>query len=92
MNSIIILMAELVDFAVKIYILVIIARTIISWVRPDPYNPAVRAIYRLTEPILHPIRNALMKFTGNVGLDFSPFIAIILLYIFRAIILRILLS
>jgi YggT family protein len=92
MNSLIVLMADAVDFVVKIYIFIIIARAIISWVRPNPYNPAVRLLYRLTEPILHPIRNALMKFTGNIGLDFSPFIAIIFLYIFRAILLKILLS
>lgn len=92
MNSLIVLMADAVDFVVKIYILIIVARAVISWIRPDPYNPAVRLLYRLTEPILHPIRSALMKFTGSVAIDFSPFIAIIFLYIFRAILLRILLS
>ena len=92
MNSIMVLMADLINFAVKIYTLVIIARVVISWVRPDPYNPAVRAIYRLTEPVLYPIRRALVKATGSIGFDFSPLIAIILLQIFRSIMMRILLS
>lgn len=92
MNSIIVFMADLIKFAVKIYTLLIIARVVISWVRPDPYNPAVRAIYRLTEPVLHPIRRALMKATGSIGFDFSPLIAIILLQILRSIMMRVLLS
>jgi YggT family protein len=92
MDSIIVLIADLINFAVKIYIVIIIARAVISFVRPDPYNPAVRALYRLTEPILHPIRRTLMKATGNIGIDFSPAIAIILLLILRSILMRILLS
>ncbi len=92
MNNIIVLMADLINFAVKIYIIVIMARVVISWVRTDPYNPAIRAIYRLTEPVLYPIRRILVKATGNIGLDFSPIIATILLLIFRSIIMRILLS
>lgn len=92
MDRIIVLIADLINFAVKIYIVIIIARAVISFVRPDPYNPAVRALYRLTEPVLYPIRRTIVKFTGNIGLDFSPAIAIILLLIFRSILMRILLS
>lgn len=91
MTSIIVLMVDLVNFAVKIYTLVIIARAVISFVRTDPYNPAVRLLYRLTEPVLYPIRRILVKATGNIGLDFSPIIAIILLRILKSIIMRILL-
>jgi YggT family protein len=52
---------------------------VLSWVNPDPYNPIVRFIHNVTEPILYPIRRRLPLSFG--GIDFSPiivFIAIIL--------------
>ena len=93
MESIISSLYRLVSFAIDIYIFVVIARAIISWVNPDPYNAIVRALYRLTEPVLHPIRRVLFRNIGsirNIGIDFSPFVAIMLLYIFKRILLRIL--
>jgi YggT family protein len=82
------LLARLISFAINVYIFIIIIRAVISWVNPDPYNPIVRALYRFTEPVLHPIRRMLFRSMGNIGIDFSPFVVIILLYIFRAILLR----
>jgi len=95
MQSLVYLLARLID----IYSLVIVVRAIISWVQPNPYNPIVRALYRLTEPVLYPIRRMLSRSIGNrmsfrsmgsMGIDFSPFVAIILLLIFRRVLLGIL--
>jgi len=58
----------------------VIARAVLSWVNPDPYNPIVRFIYNLTEPVLGRIRRLLPLQLG--GIDFSPiivFLAIIFL-------------
>ena len=71
------MLANLVDLAIQIYILLIIARALISWVSPDPYNPIVRFLYRATEPVLRPVRNMLP--TLAMGLDLSPMIVILLL-------------
>jgi len=71
------MVANLVDLAIQIYILLIIARALISWVSPDPYNPIVRFLYRATEPVLRPVRNLLP--TLAMGLDLSPMIVILLL-------------
>lgn len=96
MVDITILLARLISYAIDAYIFVIVVRAIISWVNPDPYNPIVRALYRLTEPVLYPIRRMLSRSIGNrmsfrsmggVGIDFSPFVAIILLLIFRRVLL-----
>jgi len=62
----------------RIYMIIIIIRTVISWVNPDPYNFLVRAVYELTEPVLYRVRSLLPVAGG--GFDFSPVIVIILIY------------
>ena len=88
MHSIVYLLARLID----IYSLVIIVRAIISWVQPNPYNPIVQLLYRVTEPVLYPIRRMLFRYRGmrDTGIDFSPFIAIIMLYVLKSILFRVL--
>jgi YggT family protein len=66
-------LAQILDIGLSIYFWIIIARAIISWVNPDPYNPIVRFLYQATEPILGRIRRVL-PFMG--GLDLSPLIVI----------------
>lgn len=90
MPEFIILLKRLISLAASIYTFLIIARAIISWVSPDPYNPIVGTLYRLTEPLLYPIRKFMFRLTGYIAIDFSPFIAIILIQIARALIFRIL--
>lgn len=66
--------AQILDIGLSIYFWIIIARAIISWVNPDPYNPIVRFLYQATEPVLGRIRRVL-PFMG--GLDLSPLIVIL---------------
>ena len=68
----------LLDWILSIYIWVIIAAAVISWVTPNPYNPAVRMLRRLTEPVLAPLRQLLPPWK-TFGLDFSPMIIILLI-------------
>lgn len=68
-------LATLVDFALGAYMWIIIGRAIISWVNADPYNPIVRFLYEVTEPLLSRIRKAI-PFSGG-GIDFSPMILIL---------------
>jgi YggT family protein len=56
---------------------IIIARALISWVSPDPFNPIVRFLYRVTEPVLRPIRRRMSGF--QLGFDLSPLVAILAL-------------
>ena len=81
--------ATVVEYVLQIYSWIVIARVVISWVNADPYNPIVRAIYSMTEPVLYRIRRAMPVFGG--GIDFSPivvFIAIIFLQSFLVQTLR----
>jgi YggT family protein len=88
MQSIVYLLARLID----IYTIVIIVRAIISWVQPNPYNPIIQLLYRVTEPVLYPIRRMLFRYKSmrDTGIDFSPFIAIILLYVLKSVLFRVL--
>ena len=70
-------LGNLVDVLLQLYIIVIIVRALISWVNPDPYNPIVRFLYRVTEPAFRPIRHRLP--TMAMGLDLSPIVLILIL-------------
>ena len=83
------LLIQLIDLLYWILVLAIIARAVLSWVRTDPYNPFVRIIVQITEPILAPIRRVL---PATAGLDFSPLIAIIGLDILHRLLITLLLS
>jgi YggT family protein len=56
-----------------------VIRALISWVSPDPFNPIVRFLYRVTEPVLRPVRRRLP--TYQIGLDLSPMLVIFALII-----------
>ncbi len=65
--------ATVADWILTLYMWIIIARALISWVNPDPWNPIVRFLDRATEPVLSPIRRWL---GWRMGIDLSPLIAI----------------
>ena len=71
-------LAEVLDIILLTYMIVIIARAVISWVNPDPYNKIVIFLYRITEPVLRPVRRLLPL--RNVGIDFSPIIVILVIF------------
>ena len=62
----------------NIYIWIVIAAAVISWVAPNPYNPIVQLLRRVTEPVMAPIRQLLPPWK-TFGLDFSPMIVILLI-------------
>jgi len=72
-------LAIVIYYVLNLYMWIIIARAVISWVNPDPYNPIVRFLYSITDPVLLAIRRRLPLSFG--GMDFSP-IVIILAIIF----------
>ena len=65
----------------------ILIRVLLSWVRVDPYNPLVRILYQITEPILAPFRRLIPPASG---LDFSPIVAFFALEVLRRVILGLL--
>lgn len=75
-------LATVLNYALVFYMLVIIARAVLSWVSPDPYNPIVRFIHTITEPVLYPVRRRLpLAFSG---IDFSPMIVLLAIIFLRS--------
>jgi YggT family protein len=66
--------ARITDILLTLYTFIIIARAIISWVNPDPYNPIVNFLYRATEPVLYRVRSFLPDLGG---LDLSPLVVLL---------------
>lgn len=70
-------LASVFGLVLNLYMWIIIARAVISWVNPDPYNPIVRFLYSATDPVLLAIRRRLPLYFG--GIDFSPIIVILVI-------------
>ncbi len=87
LTKVIMALAKTVDMALRIYIWVIIIGAIISWVNPSPYHPVVQTINRLTEPVLRPIRRVIPPIGG---LDFSPVVAIFIVYLLQSLVVPLL--
>ncbi len=81
LGNLIIAIADILDIALTVYMWILIISAIISWVNPDPYNPIVRTLYLLTEPVLRPIRRIIGYRLGP--LDISPMIAILAIYFIK---------
>jgi len=73
-------MAVVLDMALTLYLFVVIARAVLSWVNPDPYNAIVRFIHNATEPVLYRVRSKI-PYLG--GLDLSPLVVIAAIYFMR---------
>ena len=74
MGNFVLGLATVLDYALWFYMWIIIARALISWVNPDPWNPIVQFLDRATEPVLSPIRRTL---GWRMGIDLSPLVAIV---------------
>ena len=79
-------LAKVLDVVLVLYMWIVIARAILSWVSPDPYNPIVRFIHTVTEPVLHRIRTMLPVSFG--GIDFSPILVFLIIMFCRTFIVN----
>ena len=79
-------LAQVLDLVLNIYFWVILARAVLSWVNPDPYNPIVRFLHRATEPVLYWVRRRLPTSFG--GIDFAPMVVILAIFFLRAFLVR----
>ena len=71
-------LAEILSTIINIYIWIVIISALISWVNPDPYNPIVQILYKLTHPLYAKIRSFIP--TTIAGIDLSPFIIGVILH------------
>jgi YggT family protein len=78
----------LVDSLIQLYMFIIMFAVVISWVHADPYNPIVRFVRQVTDPLIAPIRRRLWRMSARLGLDFSPMIAMAILLVVQIVIRR----
>ncbi len=78
-------LAHVLDTVLTLYMWIIVARAVVSWVNPDPNNWIVQILIRATEPVLFAIRRRLGY---GMGIDFSPVIAILIIMFLQYAIVR----
>ncbi len=76
--------------ALTIYFWVIFARALFSWIRPNPYNPIVRTVYRLVDPVTYRISKILPTRFGMV--DIAPFFLMLIIIFLQEFLTRVLLQ
>ena len=86
LENLIFALAKIIDIGLTIYMWLIIGRALISWVNPDPYNPIVTFLYRVTEPVLAPIRRWIPL--RGMGIDISPIIVILVIYFLQMFLVK----
>ncbi len=79
---------KILNGALTIYFWVIFARALLSWIRPNPYNPVVRIVYRLVDPVTYRISRILPTRFGMV--DIAPFFLMLIIIFLQELLTRLL--
>jgi YggT family protein len=74
-------LAILIDSVLNIYMWIVIIACLMTWVNPDPYNPLVRFLYNVTEPVFKVVRRIIPL--PAVGIDFSPIFVVLAIHLLR---------
>ena len=73
--------AVILGYILTVLSWLIIVRALLSWVSPDPFNPIVKFLYAVTEPLLAPFRRII---PGHmIGLDLSPLLALLFIWFLK---------
>ena len=76
------IVAQLLIYLITAFIIVMLIRVVFSWVSPYPTNPVTRLAFRITEPVLAPIRRILPPMSG---IDLSPMVVMLGAYLLISI-------
>jgi len=85
-SNFLIAIARILDIGLSLYMYITIARAILSWVNPDPYNPIVRFLHAVTEPVLCRIRKMIPFSSG--AMDFSPIVVILAILFIQSFVVQ----
>ena len=78
--------ATVLDFLIQTLIIVLFINALLSWVRPDPSNPIVMFLDRVSDVVCAPIRRLMPTVLG--GIDFAPFIAMVILWFIKMFVVK----
>ena len=87
--SLVIAFAQVVSLLVELYVYVLIARALISWVNPDPYNPIVKFLHSVTDPLLSRVRR-FAPFLYINGIDLTPIALLVALQFAKQVVVNLL--
>ncbi len=90
LGNLIIAFTTILDYILTIANWLIIIRALLSWVNPDPYNPIIKFLYGVTEPLLAPFRKIIPIYA--MGLDISPIFALLFIWFLKLFLIRTLFS
>jgi len=83
--------ANILDMVLTALYWLILIRALLSWVNPDPYNAIVQFLYKVTEPVLEPVRR-ILPLNLRFGIDISPIIVFFAIMFLRLFLIRTLLD
>ncbi len=90
-SNFLVAVANVLDVLLTILYWLILIRALISWVNPDPDNQIVQFLYKITEPVLNPIRK-ILPFSFRFGIDISPIIAFLAIIFLKSFLVKTLLD
>lgn len=85
-GNLLIAVANILDIILSVYSWIVIVSALISWVNPDPYNPIVRFLHAVTDPVLRPVRRLIGYRLGPI--DISPIIVILAIIFAQKFLIR----
>lgn len=91
LSNLLVSLAKVSDLVLTILYWLILIRALISWVNPDPFNPVVQFLEKVTEPILNPIRR-IIPLNLRFGIDISSIIAFLGIIFLKSFLVRTLLD
>ena len=86
LGYVIIAFAKVLNLIISIYTFVIIAAVLISWVNADPYNPIVKILRQLTQPVFMLVKRILPRALRYSRMDISPLIVLIVLMLVETLV------
>jgi YggT family protein len=85
LGLVVLALADLLDFVLLLYIVLILMRVVVSFIGADSYHPLVPLVLQLTDPVLKPVRRVLPNVSG---IDFSPMLALLAITLARVLIAK----
>lgn len=86
LGNLVVAVVTVLDILLNVYMWIIVARAIISWVSPNPYNPIVNFLYMATEPVLRYARRIIPPIGGT--LDLSPILVLVAIVFLRQFLIK----
>ena len=86
LGNLVVAVVTVLDILLNVYMWIIVARAIISWVSPNPHNPIVHFLYMATEPVLRYARRVIPPIGGT--LDLSPILVLVAIVFLRQFLIQ----